>query len=62
MENETILKTPVLDGEELSKKVNEFAMKGALKSIEEYYTGYNSPFMKAINEELSKMKIGTGIE
>ncbi|HNK91295.1 MAG TPA: hypothetical protein PKN63_12125 [Chitinophagales bacterium] len=62
METETTLKAPVLYGEELSKKVKEFAMEGALKSIKEYYTGYNSPFMKSINEELSKMKIGTGIE
>lgn len=53
---------PVLDTELLKEKANQAAMSGALKSIEEYYTGYNSPYRKAIEEELKKQEIGSGIE
>lgn len=60
MQTEHIL--PVLDNDVLKEKANEFAMKGALKSIEEFYTGYNSPYRKAIDEELGKTKIGSGIQ
>lgn len=53
---------PVLDNEVLREKANQAAMSGALKSIDEYYTGYNSPYRKAIEEELKKQEIGSGIE
>lgn len=45
---------PILDMSELETKTNEAAMKGALKCIEEYYSGYNSPFRKSIDEILHK--------
>lgn len=50
---------PVLDTEKLQEMANEYAMKGAIKSIEEYYSGYNSPFRKAIDENLAEK--GTSI-
>lgn len=53
---------PVLDTEVLKAKTQEAAMKGALKTIEEYYTAWDSPFKKHIAEELNKAPIGHGIE
>jgi len=46
------LKLPELDLSVLEEKAKESAMKGAIKEIEEYYTGYNSPFRKKIKEDL----------
>lgn len=43
---------PVLDTVVLQEKANEYAMKGALDAIKEYYTGYNSPYKKALEEKL----------
>jgi hypothetical protein len=53
---------PVIDTEVLRKKTNEFAMKGALKEIEEFYTGYGSPYRKALQEQLKQQEIGHGLE
>ncbi len=53
---------PVLDMETLQAKVTEFAMKGAIESIKEFYSGYNSPFRKAIDKELSEKKISGSLE
>jgi hypothetical protein len=53
---------PELNLETLKEKANEFAMKGAIETIKEYYSGYNSPFRKAIEEELTKTRIGFGID
>lgn len=47
-----------LDQEVLKTKAAEAAMKGAIASIDEFYTGYNSPFRKAVEEELQKQKFG----
>lgn len=60
MNNEIMI--PSLDNATLQAKVNEAAMKGAIKSIEEFYTGYDSPYMKAVKAELAKQEIGTGLE
>jgi hypothetical protein len=49
---------PVLNTELLQEKANEFAMKGALKALEDYYMGYNSPYKKAIEEHL----VGKGVD
>lgn len=46
------LKLPELDLKILEEKAKEFAMKGAIKEIEDYYTGYNSPFRKKIKDDL----------
>lgn len=43
---------PVLDTEALQKAANEYAMKGATESLKEFYSGYNSPYRKAIEEDL----------
>lgn len=50
MKTEQIL--PVIDLKVLQQKANEAAMKGALSSIDEFYNGYNSPYKKAISENL----------
>lgn len=59
MDNKDIL--PVLDVKILKEKADEYAMQGAIKTIEDYYTGYDSPFKKHIKEELEKQKIGFGM-
>jgi hypothetical protein len=53
---------PVIDTDTLRQKANEFAMKGAIKEIEEFYSGYGSPYRKALQEELQKQEIGHGLE
>lgn len=58
MSNDQLQILPVIDTEAIRVKANEFALKGAIKEVEEYYTGYNSPFRKAISEELAKQEIG----
>lgn len=54
---ETQLVLPTLNTEELAKKAQEAAMKGALKTIEDYYNDWNSPYTKAIKEHLNKQPI-----
>lgn len=46
---------PVLDMEEIQAKANEFALKGAIECIKSYYTGYDSPFKKEIENYLKNM-------
>ena len=53
---------PVLDIEKLQQAANEAAMKGALKSIEEFYTGYNSPYRKFVDDELGKKELTFGLD
>lgn len=48
----------VLDLKTIQEKANEYALKGAIESIKEYYSGYNSPFRKAIDEELKNHATG----
>lgn len=43
---------PVIDTELLQQKANEYAMKGAEDALKEFYTSYNSPYKKAIEENL----------
>lgn len=56
MEKENKIVEPMLDMNEIQKKANEFALKGAIECIKDYYTGYNSPFKKAIEEHLDKSR------
>lgn len=58
--NDQIL--PVLDTEKLKEKANECAQKGAEDAIKEFYTGYNSPYKKAIEESLKNKGIDTAIQ
>lgn len=53
---------PVLNAEVLQEKANEFAMKGATESIKEFYSGYNSPYRKAIDEQLKSSEINGSIQ
>lgn len=53
---------PVLNMETLQEKATQYAMQGALESIKDYYTGWTSPFRKAIDEELKSKSIGTGLD
>lgn len=46
--------TPVLDIEKLQQVANEAAMHAAIKEIEDYYNGYNSPFRKQVQEYLKQ--------
>lgn len=43
---------PKIDINELQKKANEFAQNGAIATIKDFYTGYNSPYKKSIEEHL----------
>lgn len=53
---------PVLDNAVLQEKANEFAMKGATETLKEFYSGYNSPYRKAIDEQLNSVRFGSCIE
>ncbi len=53
---------PTLDLEVLQQRTNEAAMKGALQAIDDYYTGYNSPFKRAISERLEATTISGTID
>lgn len=59
MNSELIL--PKLDLEELQKKADIAAMKGATETINEFYSGYNSPYKKAIEEQLKKHELSSNI-
>jgi hypothetical protein len=49
--------TATVDTAEIQKKANEFAMKGAISAIENFYTGYDSPYKKAITESLKGKEV-----
>ena len=49
---------PVIDISVLQEKANEFAMKGAIETLKEFYSGYNSPYRKAIEEDLRDDELG----
>lgn len=54
MENKEQL-LPALDMTKLQQAANEAALKGAIREIEEYYTGYDSPFRKSIKKKLEEV-------
>lgn len=41
-----------VDTDVLQEKAKEFALKGAISAIENFYTGFDSPYKKAITEQL----------
>ena len=53
---------PELDLAVLQQKATEYAMKGAIKEIEDYYSGYDSPFRKQIKEELKSKATSIHLE
>lgn len=44
-----------LPEEKIQQLAEKYAMEGAEKAIREYYTGYNSPYMKAMTEHIEKI-------
>lgn len=53
---------PVIDTDLLQKKANEYAQKGAEETLKEFYSGYNSPYRKAIEENLANKGLDTSFE
>lgn len=53
---------PVIDTEILQQKANEYAMKGAEEALKEFYSGYNSPYRKAIEENLKNKGVDTSFD
>jgi hypothetical protein len=49
---------PVLDTEQIQKAANEAATKAQIKAIDDFYNSYDSPYKKAITEELKKQDLG----
>ncbi len=56
------LKLPELNTQELTEKAREYAMKGAIQEIQEFYSGYSSPFRKAIREYLESKTTSIHLE
>ncbi len=53
---------PVLNLELLQQKANEAAQKGAIDAINEFYTGYSSPYKKAIEEKLKTKGVDSNFD
>lgn len=49
--------SPVVNLEELQQKANEAAQKAALKEIDDFYNGYDSPYRKTIKEHLKNKAV-----
>ena len=49
-----------LDEQKLQEMAQQYAMQGAEKAIKDFYTGYDSPFMKEVQREL-KEKMETNL-
>lgn len=43
-----------LDEEKIQQMAEKYAIEGAEKAIKDYYTSYNSPYVKAVEEHLKK--------
>lgn len=59
---ETNLITPVLDLAVLQQKANDAAMKGAQAALDEFYNSYNSPYKKAIEENLKSKAVDNNFD
>ncbi|MFK5281440.1 hypothetical protein ACI3PL_17950, partial [Lacticaseibacillus paracasei] len=53
---------PVLNLEYLQQKANEYATKGVEDAIENFYNGYNSPYKKAIEENLKNKGVDNNFD
>lgn len=58
----TQIAQPVLDQEAIQKAVNEAAYSATVKTIQDFYESYRSPYRKMVEEKLSQMEIGGIIE
>lgn len=54
--------TAVVDNKVLQEKANEYAQKGAEQVIKDFYTGYSSPYKKAIEENLKNRGFDSNFE
>lgn len=54
--------TPVLNTELLQEKTNEAALKGAIDAIYNFYNGYDSPYKKAITENLTNKGVDNNFD
>jgi hypothetical protein len=54
--------TPVIDPKVIQEKINEFALKGAIETIKDFYTGYKSPFREAVDASLKATKLNYKME
>jgi len=53
---------PTIDVEKLQQAANEYALKGAIEVIKEYYSGYKSPYKEAIQKQLDEKGVSVHIE
>ena len=53
---------PVINLEDLQNKANQSAQKGAMEAIEKFYTSYDSPYKKAIEENLKEKGLNGSIK
>lgn len=56
------LENPKIDVQKIQDAANAAAEKAYLKEIEDYYTGYSSPFRKMIEENLKEQKLNFAME
>lgn len=50
------LEQPVIDVKKIQEQANKAATDAYLKAVREYYTNYDSPYIKKIKEELGKQE------
>lgn len=62
MDTEIKITAPVLDKDIIQKAAQEAATKAALREIEDYYCGFDSPYRKQLREYLQKNAPSTRLE
>lgn len=53
---------PKIDHKAIQVKSEEFALKGAIDTIKDFYTGYGSPYKKAIKKSLEHKGFNSSLE
>lgn len=56
------LQEPKIDAVKIQNAANEAAEKAFLNEVTDYYNSYNSPYKKAIKEQLNKQELGWSLE
>ena len=62
MDTEIKITAPVLDKNIIQKAAQEAATRAALREIEDYYCGFDSPYRKQLREYLQKNAPSTRLE
>lgn len=62
MDTEIKITAPVLDKSIIQKAAQEAATKAALREIEDYYCGFDSPYRKQLREYLQENAPSTRLE